>query len=202
MKNTRVLVILVVILLASSMFGCMTMKFEWAPEKVAILPFMNETADVTIPLFARAYLFERLQLRKKYEMIPIADVDAVLNEMGITDGGQLSSTTVTELSQKLDADGIVYGDVLQAKRVKLALYFENTFECHYMMYRGSDESVQWDETRRSSERKLVISSLADIGAEMLKSVAEDAIMKAFNNHPLKKHIEKVTKVSLYTFPVM
>ncbi|MBN1647066.1 MAG: hypothetical protein JW874_03440 [Spirochaetales bacterium] len=206
MKRTRPLILILVLLLTFGMFGCISRpSFDWAPQKVAILPFMNQSADVEVPKFARAYLFETLSKRKKYEMMPLEEVDAALNDLGITDGGQLNTATVAELAAKLSADGIVYGEVITAKRVMLGVYFEKTFECHYMMYRGSDEAVMWDQTIKDSERKFVLNPnaiLQEAGKAMIEAVATDVLLKAFKSHPLYKQIQNVTNRSVWFFPVL
>ena len=194
------ILILTIITIFSS---CMTVTYEWAPQNVAILPFMNESADVEVGIYARMHLSELLKNRRKHNIIPLEQVDSVLNEMGITEGGQLSTTTVAELSQKLGADGIVYGNVITAKRVMLGIYFNKEFECHYQMYRGSDEQIFWDEQKKSSDKKFVLNPgelLETAGKAMVTEIASDMLIKAFKSHPLYEQIDIVTRQSIRTFP--
>ena len=192
-----------VVLILMTVTSCVTPSFEWVPTKIAILPFTNESADVSVDKFARAYLYERISSLNRHEVLSLDVVDAALEEMGITEGGQLPTATVQEICEKTGADGIIYGDVLVAKRVMLGLYFNKEFECHYTMYRGNDGVVFWDETKNDSEKKIVLDPdemLKTAASAMVNEIATDTLLKAFKSHPLYKQIESVTNSAIWTLP--
>ena len=194
------LVLSVALILLSS---CMTPTFEWVPQRIAILPFSNESADVAVQQFARVYLYDRISRMNKHQLVPLDQVDAALNDLGITEGGQLPTVTVQEISEKIGADGIIYGNVITAKHVMLGVYYNKEFACRYSMLRGSDGEVFWDETEEESEKKIVLNPkdiIATAATQMVKEVATDAILKAMRSHPLYQQIEKVTTKVVWTLP--
>lgn len=83
------------------------------PASLAVLPFDNQTTDLDGPVVARVWFDRRLSELKGYPTQPLESIDAALQGLGITDGGQLRSRSLAELCQALKADALVYGDVLE-----------------------------------------------------------------------------------------
>ena len=197
------LLLTIVIVTTILLMSCVTTpSSDWVPETIAILPFENGTADVSIQDFARYSLFMRLQA-KGYNCIDLTSVDSILNDMGITEGGQLETVTLDELGKKLGADGLVYGNVLTAKRVMAGVYFKKEFSAEYKLYRYPDGANYWDATYLSKESKIVLNPaeiLKTAAAEMLKEITLDTLTKLFKNHPLREHIEAVTYRCVKSFP--
>lgn len=183
--------------------GCATIpKSDWVPKTIAILPFANETADVGVQDFARYSLFTQLQ-NKGYNCMDLAAVDSILNDMGITEGGQLGTVTLDELGQQLGADGIVYGNILTAKRIMAGVYFKKEFSAEYKLYRHSDGAIYWDTSYLSKESKFVLNPteiLKTAASEMAIEITQDMLTKLFKKHPLREHIEIVTRVCVKSFP--
>ena len=197
------LLLTIVIVTTILLMSCVTTPgSDWVPETIAILPFANETADVGIQEFARYSLYMRLQ-SKGYNCMDLASVDSILNSMGITEGGQLETVTLDELGKELGADGIVYGNVLTAKRIMAGIYFKKEFSAEYKLYRYPDGANYWDATYLSKESRIVINpkELLDTALdEMIKEISRDALAKLFKNHPLREHIEAVTYRCVRSFP--
>ncbi len=197
------LLLTIVIVTTILLMSCVTTPgSDWVPETIAILPFANETADVGIQEFARYSLYMRLQ-SKGYNCMDLASVDSILNNMGITEGGQLETVTLDELGKELGADGIVYGNVLTAKRIMAGIYFKKEFSAEYKLYRYPDGANYWDATYLSKESRIVINpkELLDTALdEMIKEISRDALAKLFKNHPLREHIEAVTYRCVRSFP--
>ncbi len=198
-KILLILTIVVAILLT----GCATIpRSDWVPETIAILPFTNNSADVGVQDFARYSLFLQLQ-KKGYNCIDLVSVDNMLNDMGITEGGQLETVTLDELGKKLGADGIVYGNVLTAKRIMAGVYFKKEFSAEYKLYRYPDGKNYWDTTYLSKESRIVLNPaeiLKTAAEEMVKEIAMDTVIKLFKSHPLYEQIDIVTKVCVKSFP--
>jgi hypothetical protein len=82
------------------------------PQRIAVLPTINQTDDVNGALIFRDIFYSEL-LRKDYaEVLDVVIVDSLLNEAGITAGGQLETIDNQELFELLKVDGLFYIELL------------------------------------------------------------------------------------------
>ncbi|MBN1696558.1 MAG: DUF799 family lipoprotein [Spirochaetales bacterium] len=182
--------------------GCATKpKFldpGWTPGRIAVLPFTNESVDVSVEKFARALMYRTLR-NKKYDLVDLNEIDMRLNELGITEGGQLPTVTIVELREKIDADAFLYGDIIEAKRVLLGIYFEKKFKAAFRIVDAYSGNTVWEDERESSESRLVFNpdTVIETAAD---EVADDLVMKSLDSHPLIKHMEKVVQTSVRSIP--
>jgi len=101
------------------LFGCATgpqqyLKSGFIPPKIlAVLPLNNHTTDLDGPQAVRFWMDYRLKEKKGYYTLSLEQIDKALMDIGITDGGQLASVTPQALGQKLGADAILYGELLE-----------------------------------------------------------------------------------------
>lgn len=185
--------------------GCATAKFlapAWRPGRIAVLPFSNQSADVAIEKIARIVAFQSLQ-RRGYELVPLEEIDRKLEELGITEGGQLNSITLAEIAAGIPADSYLYGDILEAKRVMLGFYFNKKYCANFKIYTPDPDALRWEDERLAKEQKLVINP-----GEILKTAAEqfaveltsDLLYRLLDSHPLIDQIREVTNTSVSTLP--
>jgi len=80
------------------------------PSKLVVLPFDNETSDLTGPELVRGMVAGRVG-GAGYESPGLAAVDSTLKEMGITDGGQLGAVSTEALGRAFDTDGLLFGSL-------------------------------------------------------------------------------------------
>jgi hypothetical protein len=186
--------------------GCVTkpkyLDPEWRPGTIAVLPFTNESADVSVERFARTLMFITLNQRG-YRLVGMDEIDFQLNELGITEAGQLPTVTIEELKQKINADSFMYGNIIKAKRVMLGIYFEKAFEAAFTIVDAYTGVTVWEDERKSSESKLVLDpeSLIETAAgEFAMELTSDVIMKALDSHPLIEHMNNVVRTSVSTIP--
>lgn len=92
-----------------------------APPRVAVLPFANQTNSLEAPVLLQVLARQGLE-KGGYAVIPAAEVAARLKEMGITDGGQLSSKKPADIAAALGATALFYGEVREFSYVTLAVY--------------------------------------------------------------------------------
>jgi hypothetical protein len=83
------------------------------PATLAVLPFDNLTTDLDAPVTVRYWFDRRLGELKGYRTAPLADVDAALQGLGVTDGGQLRSLPTAKVCEALGTEALVAGDVLE-----------------------------------------------------------------------------------------
>jgi hypothetical protein len=186
--------------------GCVTkpkyLDPEWRPGTIAVLPFTNESADVSVERFARALMFRTLSQRK-YRLVELEEIDFQLNELGITEAGQLPTVTLEELKQKINADSFMFGNIIKAKRVMLGIYFEKTFKAEFKIVDGYSGTTVWEDERESSESEFVLypeSFIETAAAEFAMELTSDVIMKALDSHPLIEHMNAVVQTSVSTIP--
>ena len=80
------------------------------PIPVVVLPFENETTDLAAGELARLLFMLGLQ-EKGYELLGLGRTDSLLQEIGITQGGQLGAVPTEKLTDLFDTRGLVYGNL-------------------------------------------------------------------------------------------
>ena len=117
------------------------------PAKVAILPFGNETNDVSGPEIVRKLLADLIP-KRGYEPLDSETVDKVLREkFGITDGGQLGSATPRKLAEALKVDGLLYGNLLTFTDLPLGYVRKRTVSANLKLYDGKSGELIWEDQR-------------------------------------------------------
>ena len=81
-----------------------------ADPRVAVLPFNNQSTDITAPEYMRKLSGERFA-KWGYSPAAFEDTDEKLKNIGISDGGQLPSVTPARLGAVLGTELLCYGDV-------------------------------------------------------------------------------------------
>lgn len=92
-----------------------------APPRIAVLPFSNQTNNIEAPALLQILARQGLE-RGGYAVVPAAEVEAKLKDIGITDGGQLPSKKPEELAAALGASALFYGEVRDFSYVTLGVY--------------------------------------------------------------------------------
>ncbi|PIU83815.1 MAG: hypothetical protein COS68_02000 [Elusimicrobia bacterium CG06_land_8_20_14_3_00_38_11] len=165
------------------------------PQIIAVLPFNNQSVDLDAPVIMR-YLFNKRLSAVGYNTIPLDEIDEKLREMGITDGGQLAATTPKELGEKLNADGLIYGDVLEFKYTTLGFYYARTVQANFKLFDSKNEKLLWEDERKVSNKKF---EFKEIGKAFALQLAEKGLDKALKS-PLKEESNGVVNLSIMTLP--
>ncbi len=122
MKSRVSAILVAACILVSCASRPMYLQEGWRPGSIAILPFTNDSADVSIGKIARRLMYDSLS-RKGFRLLDLDLVDSRLDSMGIAEAGQLSAATDEELADALQADCVLYGNIMTAKRVLLGFYY-------------------------------------------------------------------------------
>lgn len=195
--------IIIVILLLLSAAGCASRKkYDWSPGTIAVLPFTNESADVAVETFVRYCMHERLAQRG-HPVVSIEDIDAKLDELGITEGGQLPTIGIEKLAEHIDTDTFMYGDVLEAKRLMLGVYFKKKLTVRFTLFEGNTGKQLWEVQETSEEKQFTVNPDALVGTAMRSfadELSHDAASKVFNSHPLMGQIEEVVNHAVWKLP--
>jgi hypothetical protein len=174
------------------------------PQKVALLPTINQTNDVKGGIVFRNLLYKKLKKKKYANLQEISWTDATLNQAGITDGGQLPTLDPTELLEMLGVDGIIYIELVKCENTPLNLFESGKVKANFKLYIPPAKLI-WEDEReqkaKSHSAKLgqglskFFKSYGEKVSEDLKEQAAEAWLK---DHELKDEMEKLIKKSLKT----
>jgi len=117
------------------------------PKNVAVLPLDNRSNDINVPEVIRKG-FKKLVENKGYAVKDIIATDNVLNELGVTDAGQLSAMNGTELAKALEVGGVFYGTLLEFNYVTLGVYYKRQVRVSFKLVDGLTGKVLWEEDKQ------------------------------------------------------
>jgi len=160
------------------------------PQKIALLPLDNMAVDIDASMIMEnlieSYLdsagFDLQDRKITYEK---------LNTIGISDGGQLNSTTPQQLSKLLDVDALLYGEVREFNNQNIGVYYSRTVEVYIKMVDGKTGEMLWETTTRKSNSKLGLSK--ETALNNIKSGYAQKAMEAIMKSPLKEEADEVAR---------
>ena len=180
------------------------------PQQIAVLPTINQTTDVLGGLVFRNIFY--LELEDKYSayLIPIEIVDTLLNEEGITQGGQLAAIENHELFQILKADGLLFIELLACDYQTLGISETRRVKVHFSLI-TPPATKQWDFEYEVDEGKSVVDSFFELLGDpksFIKETAEDFGEQMAQKggrmwllkHPLKPEMDKVIEEAIDDLP--
>ena len=207
-KFVFILIILCPILFLST---CMRQRAQFQmPQQIAILPTINQTTDVLGGMVFRYMLYEALVERYHSKFLAIETVDTLLNEEGITAGGQLSAVENSELFQILDADGLLFIELTACEYKTLGISETRRVGARFVLI-GMRADTLWRFEHEVDEGKSVFDTFFQIlgdPKEGFKKTAGDlgeqlAIKGAkmwILDHPLKPEMEAVIEETIDSLP--
>ncbi len=77
----------------------------------ALLPLESHVNDIEAPDMVRATLREAME-KRGWRLLPDAEVEMGLGELGVHYGGQLTRLTPMQIGEKLSVDALIYGELL------------------------------------------------------------------------------------------
>ena len=169
-----------------------------APQRVAVLPFANETNDVSGPEMVRKLLVEMLPSRG-YKPVTKENVDTTLKEkFGITEGGQLGSVSPQELGKSLGVEGLFYGNILTFVDIPFGFGRKRTVKANVRLIEARSGRLLWED-RKSWTTPEVYLSAQDAKQAILRQVAERQIEKMAGTF-LEKESRIVLELMLRNLP--
>lgn len=128
------------------------------PAKLAILPINNNTNDIAGGSIFRKLIFKDFQQKNSgYEIQDLEETDKLLNEAGITDGGQLQFFRPIELSEILGVDGLLYIDLDELKFLTYPYYHTRSVKGTFFLY--NFEKLIWVKPIRVTTKYFGIKSM-------------------------------------------
>lgn len=130
------------------------------PAKLAILPINNNTNDIAGGSIFRKLIFKDFQQKNSgYKIQDIEETDKLLNEAGITDGGQLQFFRPIELSEILGVDGLLYIDLDELKFLTYPYYHTRSVKGTFFLY--NFEKLIWVKPIRVATKYFGLKSMFD-----------------------------------------
>ncbi|MBI4369494.1 MAG: DUF799 family lipoprotein [Elusimicrobia bacterium] len=158
------------------------------PATVALLPMSNLSVDLQGPLLLRRLMQDAL-IGVGFDLSDVDMVDGKLRTIGITDGGQLNSTTPQKLGELLGIEALMYGELIEFKRVNIGIYANRVVEARFWLVDANTGEKLWEGSQKKSNKKIATSSkeMKDIFIEGMASKVIENVLKS----PLKEEADHV-----------
>ncbi|MGB6130133.1 MAG: hypothetical protein WBG30_15435 [Psychrilyobacter sp.] len=128
-----------------------------SPAKLAILPINNNTNDVAGGFVFRGVVYNNFeQNNHEYDIQDTKKTDKLLNEAGITDGGQLRFLRPIELAEILGVDGLLYIDLDELDFMTYPYYHTRSVKGTFLLY--NFEKLIWVKPIRVAIKYFGVSS--------------------------------------------
>ncbi len=168
-----------------------------AEARVAVLPFDNQSTDISASDIMRKLAAENLS-RRGYLPLQAEEVDGKLSALGVSEGGQLPGVKPEEIAKAAGTDLLLYGDVedftfqnlgfviRKSVGLKVRLVSASTGETLYEGT-GSGKDVKvfmnGDEAKAAFVEQMAVKLVQNILKSPLKKEAEAAAWKAIDGLP-------------------
>jgi len=180
------------------------------PDNIAILPTVNQTIDVKGGIVFRNLFYLELQKKKTYTIVNNEMVDSLLNENGITDGGQLKTTTNEELCNILKTDGLIYVDLIECKYQSIGISETRKIKVNLKLYTRTNRLL-WEDERKVDHGKSAASSifgavlnptgaLKKAGSDLVEQNVVKGLKGWLLDHELKPEMDEVVQITVKTLP--
>jgi len=168
-----------------------------APRLIAVLPLENQSVELGAPALARLLMVERMRARG-YAVQPIDRTDAVLKELGISEGGHLRARQPAEISAALAVDALVYGEIIEYNFVNIGVYQNRIVEISFAMIDPADGVPLWEDQRKVSNKKFEFDR-DKIGRAFVAGLAKK-VVEGIIDTPLKEECTEVIRRIAATLP--
>ncbi|MCG6910963.1 MAG: DUF799 family lipoprotein [Deltaproteobacteria bacterium] len=112
-------------------------------KRIAVLPLVNDTNDVDAPEMVRERLVSALE-RRMYNVQPLAETNQILvDQLGITMGGQLEMAESKLLAEKLGVEGLFFGELMDFSETTTGVYNSRNVRGRFRLVNALDDSVFW-----------------------------------------------------------
>jgi len=156
------------------------------PRRIAVLPLDNHTVDLDGPDHVRYWFDRRFTEKKGYSTLPLEEIDAVLLEMGIQEGGQLPVVSPEKLGKALNADALIYGELLDFKYQTTGFLNIRRVRARFKMIDPQTGETLWEAEGNGANSQGVISAEGAVKLG-LQSLGTQLAEKALQS-PLKTEI--------------
>lgn len=151
--------------------------------RVAVLPFDNETTDMSAPDIMRKLAGEGFE-RRGYPTLDAAEVDTKLSALGISEGGQLPGLKPQDIGRALGVDLLCYGDVEDFTFQNLGFLIRKNVTLHVRLVSASTGETLYEGTGSGKDIK-VFFNREEAKYAFIEQMAEKVVSNIFKV-PLKR----------------
>lgn len=166
-------------------------------ETVAILPFDNETNDISADTIMQTYVYMALK-QTSYRVTDIKETNEKLSKAGIVDGGQLPALDPVKIAQDMGVQALMYGYVESFGYKNIGFYVERKVRLGLRLVDGNTGGVLWENTQSIATRKITFDS-KEAGDNFAQGMSDQLVDKLFNS-PLEEEARGTTVKTLSTLP--
>lgn len=189
-------IVVIVLLVGCSTVSKRTQTLQ-SQSSIAILPFDNQSNHIEAPGKVRKALFDKLRERE-YRLVDLKKIDVQLKELGITDGGQLSAITHKQIGQKVPADLLCYGTVVEYGLKSAVAFTQRKVEIKLKLVETKTGKVIFEETETGITSRAGTDAAGDLvihtAGKVVKSVKESA-KKLLPGQALKKTADLTDEIA-------
>jgi hypothetical protein len=180
------------------------------PTRVAILPTINNTADVKGGIVIRHLLYQELEDEDYFQLVHPDLSDSLLNLEGITDGGQLSTISDSSMQHILSADGLLYLTLLECEFSTMGISSTRIVKANFKLY-TADHHLIWEDEREVDKGKSTFDTILGVLVDPEKTAKESiedfgkqtgekAVKMWLTEHELKDEMLEIIRNSIETIP--
>lgn len=168
---------------------------EWFSQRLAVLPFSDETGSVDGPILVRNRVHEMLRLGG-YAVIPLEEVDLTLRQNGFSQGGQLGAARPSNIAKWLSAKRLLYGNLTNFDEVMVGVYHKR---------KVAGKLTLWDHVKKrqfwvlSEEAIRQAVHTKDAAAHFLGQLA-GGLIERIRKKPLSPETERYVRRSVERLP--
>ncbi len=180
------------------------------PEVTAILPAANNSTDVRGGIVFRNLIYKHFEaVKPSYHILSREMTDSLLNEAGITDGGQLAAVENDELMKILNVDGLLFITIEEMKYQTLGISSTRKVRANFKLLKGA--RLIWEDDREVDHGKSAFSTivsaindpvgtLKESGEDLAWQLAAKGVKAWLLDHELKPEMLEVINTSFSTLP--
>ena len=180
------------------------------PELTAIMPAVNNSTDVEGGIVFRNLIYKHFEATKPgYHILSREETDSLLNEAGITDGGQLEAVENEELMKILNVDGLFFITIEEMKYQTLGISSTRKVKANLKLLKGGH--LIWEDDREVDHGKSAlgtivsalndpVGTLQDSGEDLAWQLAAKGVKAWLLDHELKPEMLEVINTSFQTLP--
>jgi len=177
------------------------LKSPYAPPRsVAVLPFDNASNSLEAPVLMQKLAADALATGG-YNVVPAAEVEAKLRELGISQGGQVRSRKTEEMAAALGASALLYGEVRKFSYMTIGVYMKREVNVGLELI-AADGSRLWKHAAGAVRQDIEVDA-AKHGRSFVESLGSQLAMKWIErilSHPLYPEMQRSIHDVFLTLP--
>jgi len=162
------------------------------PKKLAILPAINHSTDVEGAIVFRNLLYLQMEKSKKFELMNMEDVDDLLNEEGITAGGQLNMVETSDLFEILGVDGLLFVEIKKMVFKTYGIGSDKKVNANFKII--TPDTTYWNKNWRIDTGTSPLSTILDVALAINNS--NDDFLKQLGEKSVKNLAEQITEKAI------